>query len=198
MGAQLCAYPALPALTRPLPRRAASSLPPPRPLRPLRPLRPELPCSLLSAASRASAFTGKSDGRRRHRQNVATFSLSVLPLRVALSGVQWMGEGRREGGRARVVPGSHSSFSFLPPLTLFLFSLLAAFSSLPISNEKRKQFKAPAHPPSPDKSVVLPCTFPAFPRKGGRGTALLLLEGHSVDARLEFLVDCARTNTTTF
>ena len=97
-----------------------------------------------------------------------------------------MGEGGREGGRARVVPGSHTSFSFLPPLTLFLFSLLAAFSSLPISNGKRKQFKAPAHPPALARQKR--CTSMYFPRlspqgrEGGRGAALLLLEGRSVDS----------------
>ena len=70
-----------------------------------------------------------------------------------------MGEGGREGERARVVPGSHTSL----PSASHSLPILAPrrASSLPISNEKRKQFKAPAHPPLPDKSVVLPCTFPA-------------------------------------
>ena len=147
---------------------------------------------VLSPASRTDAAAAK----------MLPPSLSVLlPLRVALSGVEWMGEGGREGERARVVPGSHTSLpclpSFLPSAShsLSLFSLLAAFSSLPISNEKRKQFKAPARTPALARQKR--CTSMYFPRYGGRGTALLLLEGRSVDVKLECLVDCASTNTTT-
>ena len=191
MGAQLCAYPALPALTRPLP----PSSPPPSSPSPRTSLLP-LKCS------EPSECFHRQVGRTPPPPPKCCHLLSLRPS--FASGL--VGCAMDGGGRARVVPGSHTSFS-LPSFlssashSLSLFSLLAAFSSLPISNEKRKQFKAPAHPPSPDKSVVLPCTFPAFPRKGGReGYCTFAFGGtlRRLDARLEFLVDCARTNTTTF
>ena len=110
--------------TRPLPPSTGcllSSLPHPRPLR------PELPCSLLSAASRASAFTGKSEGRRR-RQNVATFSLRPS-FASGLVGCAMDGGGK-EGGRESTGCSRKPHFlflaflpsSFLPPLTLSPYS----------------------------------------------------------------------------
>ena len=146
-------------------------LPPPRPLRPV------LPCSLPLKCSEPSECFHRQVGRTPPPPKCChllspSFFLCEWPCRV------WNGWGR-EGGRER----GHGLFqeatlpflaflpSFLPPLTLSPYSRSSPRSP-PCLFQMRSEsnLRHPrAHPPLPDKSVVLPCTFPAT--EGGR-------EGH--------------------